>query len=95
MQRDIRHEEMRDNWIWLKDFVQRRWDLLDDNSIEQIDGNDERLLDRIQVAYGIHRDMAETQLEDFMDECREAFGDHLEQARSRRPATPVSPRPHT
>ncbi len=90
MQHDIRRQVMHDNWTYLKDPVQRRWDLLDDGSIEQIDGDDERLLDRIQVAYGIHRDMAEAQLEEFMDDHEEYF----EMVRDRAPATPIAPRPH-
>ena len=90
MQHDIRRQVMRDNWTWLKDPVRQRWDLLDDDSLERIDGDDERLLDRIQVAYGIHRDIAEEQLEQFIDDYQEYF----EMVRERAPATPISPRPH-
>lgn len=91
MHHDTRHQVLHDNWPWLKDSVQHRWDLLDDGSLEQIDGDDERLLDRIQVAYGIHRDIAEEQLEHFMDD----YHDYFELVRDRSPATPISPRPHT
>ncbi len=81
---------MHDNWTYLKDPVRQRWSRLDDESLDEIDGDHERLLDRIQVAYGIHRDQAETELHAFMDDYEEYF----ELVRDRSPDTPIAPRPH-
>lgn len=97
MHRDTHRQEMlerdqlmHDNWAYLKDPVHQRWNRLNDESLEQIDGDHERLLDRIQVAYGIHREMAEEQLAEFMDD----YEDYFELVRDRSPSTPIAPRPH-
>lgn len=85
-----RLELMHDNWTYLKDPVQRRWQRLNEESLAEIDGDCERLLDRIQVAYGIHREQAQTELEAFMDE----YAEYFELVRDRSPGTPFAPRPH-
>lgn len=86
-----REKLMYDNWTYLKDAVQQRWGRLDDATLDDIDGHDERLLDRIQIAYAINRDLAELQLDEFMDE----YHDYFVMVRDRAPATPIAPRPHT
>lgn len=80
---------MHDNWTYLKDPVHQRWNLLDDVSLDEIDGDHERLLDRLQVAYGIHRDQAESELEAFLDD----YEDYFELVGERSPGTPIAPRP--
>lgn len=84
------HDLMRENWTWLKDPVRERWGRLSETALDDIDGSYERLLDKIQVAYGIHRDQAELQVDEFMDDYHEYF----ELVRDRAPGTPIAPRPH-
>ena len=81
---------MQDNWTWLKDPVRDRWPRLGEHGVEQIDGDRERLLDQIQVAYGIHRDQAEQEVEAFVSD----YQDYFELVRDRAPSTPIAPRPH-
>lgn len=83
-------ELMQDNWTYLKDPVRDRWPRLSESALDDIDGDRERLLDHIQVAYGIHRDQAEQEVGAFMND----YSDYFELVRDRAPATPVAPRPH-
>lgn len=81
---------MREHWTWLKDPVGDRWPRLDESTLDAIDGDHERLLDHIQVAYGIHRDQAEQEIESFMND----YSDYFDLVQDRAPATPIAPRPH-
>lgn len=83
-------ELIRDHWTYLKDPVRDRWARLSETALDDIDGDRERLLDQIQVAYGIHRDQAEQEIENFMGD----HEDYFDLVRDRAPATPIAPRPH-
>lgn len=47
------------NWRQFKGEVQRQWGKLTSDELDQINGNREKLLGKIQERYGIARDQAE------------------------------------
>lgn len=83
-----RDQVMYDNWVYLKDPVKERWDRLTDMRLDAIDGHREHLIDHIQVVYGIHREQAEAEVNDFMDD----YHDYFRFFSDRAPSTPLAPR---
>lgn len=59
-------------WKQLKGEVQTQWGKLTNDTIDQIDGNREKLVGAIQESYGIARDEAEKQLKSWEDKARDA-----------------------
>jgi uncharacterized protein YjbJ (UPF0337 family) len=53
------------NWQALKGKVLAEWDNLSDNAFDEIVGKHDRLIARIQEAYGISKQEAERQVESF------------------------------
>ncbi|MET1085408.1 MAG: general stress protein CsbD [Burkholderiales bacterium] len=53
------------NWQGLKGKVLAEWDNLSEDAFDQIVGKHERLVARIQEAYGISKQEAERQIESF------------------------------
>lgn len=95
MRRDAEHRDtaperraMYDNWTYLKDAVKEHWSRLSDMRLDAIDGHHDRLVDHVQVVYGIHREQAEAQVDEFMED----YHDHFRMAQDRAPATPIAPR---
>jgi len=84
-----RDQLMYDNWVYLKDPVKERWDRLTDMRLEDIDGHRDRLVDQVQVVYGIHREQAEAEVDDFMDD----YHDYFRMVSDRPPSTPLAPHP--
>lgn len=58
MNRDI----IEGKWSQVKGSVQKQWGALTDDDLDQIEGNREKLLGKIQEAYGRSRDAAEKEL---------------------------------
>ena len=83
-----RDQVMYDNWVYLKDPVKERWDRLTDMRLEEVDGHRDRLVDHVQVVYGIHREQAEAEVNEFLEDYHDYF--HLVSERA--PSTPVAPR---
>ena len=57
---------MQGNWNETKGKVKTKWGRLTDDDLMQVEGNKDRLVGVIQQKYGIARDKAEQQLEEFM-----------------------------
>jgi uncharacterized protein YjbJ (UPF0337 family) len=53
------------NWKQFKGKVKAKWGDLTDDELDVIDGRREELVGRIQEAYGIAREEAERQVNDF------------------------------
>lgn len=53
------------NWKQFKGEVQKQWGKLTDDQLDQIEGNREKLVGKIQENYGIARDEAEKQVNDW------------------------------
>lgn len=83
-----RDQALYDHWVYLKDPVKERWDRLTDMRLEDIDGHRDRLVDQVQVVYGIHREQAETEVDEFMNDYHEYF----RMISNRAPSTPLAPR---
>lgn len=83
-----RDQVMYDNWVYLKDPVKERWDRLSDMRLEDIDGHHDRLVDQVQVVYGIHREQAEAEVNAFMED----YHDYFRLVGDRAPSTPLAPR---
>ena len=58
-------DQIQGNWRQLKGKIQANWGDLTDDDLDSIDGRREELLGRIQKAYGIGRDEAARQIDDF------------------------------
>jgi uncharacterized protein YjbJ (UPF0337 family) len=61
----MNRDRIEGNWQQLKGKVKRQWAKLTDDDLTAIEGSREELLGKIQERYGIAREEAERQLEDF------------------------------
>jgi uncharacterized protein YjbJ (UPF0337 family) len=52
-------------WKQVKGDVQKRWGKLTNDNLDEINGDGEKLLGKIQESYGIARDEAEKQFKDW------------------------------
>jgi uncharacterized protein YjbJ (UPF0337 family) len=55
------------DWSTVKTRVQAQWHKLTDDDLEHIDGQRDRLISRIQERHGLHRDEAESQINEWHD----------------------------
>ncbi|XKH01248.1 CsbD family protein [Marinobacter nauticus] len=53
------------NWKEFRGKVKEQWGKLSDDRLAEIDGKRDQLIGEIQQAYGVSRDEAEKQIEDF------------------------------
>jgi uncharacterized protein YjbJ (UPF0337 family) len=58
--------EVEKSWIDLKGRVQDRWDRLTELELEQIGGNYDRLVEKLQVKYDLTREQVEKEVEEFL-----------------------------
>ena len=58
--------EVEKSWIDLKGRVQDRWDRLTELELEQIGGNYDRLVEKLQVKYDLPREQVEKEVEEFL-----------------------------
>lgn len=58
-------DQIEGNWKQFKGKVRQKWGQLTDDEIDEAAGNKEILAGKIQERYGIEREEAERQLEDF------------------------------
>ena len=61
-------DEIRSNWDRFRERLRSRWGQLADFELDTVDGDRERLVDRIAEAYGIDRDRAEREVMEFEGE---------------------------
>ncbi|MDO8844001.1 MAG: CsbD family protein [Methylicorpusculum sp.] len=57
--------QLKGNWMQLKGTVKEKWGDLTDDELEQIAGNRDILLGKIQEKYGIAQEEAEKQIEEW------------------------------
>ena len=53
-------------WKELKDIVKARWSSLTDDDVEQFDGRKDVLIGKIQQRYGIQREQAQKDVEEWL-----------------------------
>jgi len=59
-------DELSGKWKQLKGSVKQRWAKLTDNDLEYIAGTQDRLIGRLQEKYGIQKEEAEQQAEEWL-----------------------------
>ncbi|WP_299830177.1 CsbD family protein [uncultured Roseobacter sp.] len=60
------------NWKQMKGQVQSKWGELTDDEIDQAEGDRERFVGLIQERYGVAKDEAERQIDEFIAEHKSA-----------------------
>ena len=58
-------DQLEGKWKQLKGSVKTRWGKLTDDDVDVIAGHKDQLVGRIQERYGIHKEEAEQQVEDW------------------------------
>lgn len=58
-------DQVAGNWKQFKGQVKQQWGKLTDDDLQQVDGKREELVGRIQERYGLEKDKAERELDDF------------------------------
>ena len=59
-------DEIQGNWKKFKGDIKERWGRLTDDDLDMIQGRRDQLAGELQRIYGIERDEAETEIEDFL-----------------------------
>lgn len=57
---------MKGKWLQLKGEVRRQWGKLTDDDLDQIEGNAEKMMGKLQERYGYGRDEAQRELDAFL-----------------------------
>lgn len=70
----MNRDTFKGQWKQLKGEVKRRWGMLTDDELDQIEGNFDKLVGRIQERYGYQRDQAERELNEFLAAYKEPVG---------------------
>jgi len=58
-------DQIKGNWKQMKGHFRKKWGKFTDNDLEQIAGSRDVLAGRLQEHYGLAKDVAEKQLDDF------------------------------
>jgi uncharacterized protein YjbJ (UPF0337 family) len=75
-------DEMKGKWRQLKGSVRERWGKLTDDDVDIINGQNEQLVGKIQEKYGIAKDEAQRQVDDWMRADRQAHDTDVERRRA-------------
>jgi uncharacterized protein YjbJ (UPF0337 family) len=65
-------DQMKGKWKQMKGSVKERWGKLTDDDLDVIDGQHEKLIGKIQERYGIAREAAQKQIDEWNAPAREA-----------------------
>ncbi len=65
-------DQMKGKWKQMKGSVKERWGKLTDDDLDIIDGQHDQLIGKIQERYGIARDAAQKQVDEWNKASREA-----------------------
>ncbi len=69
----MRWNRIEGNWSELKGKAKQNWGKLTDDHIEHVDGKREHLVGKIQEVYGIDKDEAERQINEFTNSMHDAI----------------------
>ncbi|MET4700212.1 uncharacterized protein YjbJ (UPF0337 family) [Constrictibacter sp. MBR-5] len=58
-------EQVRGNWNQMKGEVKQQWGKLTDDDLTFVEGSRDKLVGRVQERYGVEKDEAERQLQDW------------------------------
>ena len=62
-------DEIKGNWKQVKGKAKQRWGKLTDDELEVVDGKKDELVGLIQNRYGVAREAAEKEIEQFCASC--------------------------
>ena len=65
-------DQMKGKWKQMKGSVKERWGKLTDDDLDVIDGQHDQLIGKIQERYGIAREAAQKQVDEWKANAREA-----------------------
>ncbi|HEX7085845.1 MAG TPA: CsbD family protein [Vicinamibacterales bacterium] len=57
---------LKGKWLQLKGEVRRQWGRLTDDDLDQVQGDAEKMIGKLQERYGYARDEAEREIDDFL-----------------------------
>jgi uncharacterized protein YjbJ (UPF0337 family) len=75
-------EQLKGKWKQMKGSVKERWGKLTDDDIDIINGQNEQLVGKIQEKYGIAKDEAQRQVDDWMRVASDSQDADLERRRA-------------
>jgi len=75
-------DEMKGKWKQLKGSVRECWGKLTDDDVDIINGQNEQLVGKIQEKYGIAKDEAQRQVDDWMRADQQAHDTDVERRRA-------------
>jgi uncharacterized protein YjbJ (UPF0337 family) len=58
-------DEVEGNWKQMKGAAKEKWGKLTDDNLDKIAGNREKLVGRLQECYGLHKELAELQCDEW------------------------------
>lgn len=58
-------QKIEENWESFKGMAKEKWQKLSDSDLDQIGGKRDRLIQKLQDAYGVTREQAEIELKEF------------------------------
>jgi uncharacterized protein YjbJ (UPF0337 family) len=61
-------EQIQGNWMQMRGRAKQRWGKLTDDDLDVIEGRREELIGRLQTRYGIAKEEAERQVEEWAEE---------------------------
>jgi uncharacterized protein YjbJ (UPF0337 family) len=67
----MNRDTFKGQWKQMKGEIKRRWGKLTDDELDQVEGNFDKLVGRIQERYGYQRDQAERELDEFVTTYKE------------------------
>lgn len=60
-------DQIQGNWTQFKGTVQKQWGKITNDELDVIDGRREELVGRIQKQYGVSKEEAEKQVDEFLN----------------------------
>ena len=66
---DMNWDEIKGNWKQVKGQAQQKWGKLTDDDLDVVEGKREELVGKVQERYGIEKDEAERQVNEFEGSC--------------------------
>ncbi len=64
----MKQDILKGKWKQLKGQAQKKWGKLTDDELDQIQGNKDMLIGKLQEKYGYTRDQAQQQIDQWMQE---------------------------
>jgi uncharacterized protein YjbJ (UPF0337 family) len=75
-------DQMKGKWKQMKGAVRERWGKLTDDDVDVINGQNDQLIGKIQERYGIAKDEAQRQVDDWMRADRDSQEIDVERRRA-------------